>query len=346
MVIRISTTMPPKGPVLFKFGLISDIQHADIPDGYNFSKTSKRYYRQALIATERAVQDFEKANVDFCIHLGDIIDYHNSLQPKSPRGITPSASEKALQDVLDQFEKLEKKQVATLHCLGNHCLYNMSREILNERLGIHHLTDGQPHSYYSYSPHPLYKLIFIDGYDVSFLGWPPGHPRHEEAVKILNQHNPNDDKNSPNGLHGFNRRFVKFGGGLSDTQLQWLDQELSSAKEAGQKVIIASHLCIHPNTCSPVCLLWNYDKVLALIRRWRGVVVATLAGHAHLDGEYMEEEEEEGGGGGGGVYHRVCRAVLETEPGRDAWAVVSVGEEYIDIKGYDTFASAYILYNK
>jgi hypothetical protein len=34
------------------------------------------------------------------------------------------------------------------------------------------------------------------------------------------------EKNSPEGLVGVARRFVKFGGGVSDVQLEWLEQQL------------------------------------------------------------------------------------------------------------------------
>jgi hypothetical protein len=34
------------------------------------------------------------------------------------------------------------------------------------------------------------------------------------------------EKNSPEGLVGVARRFVKFGGGVSEVQLAWLEQQL------------------------------------------------------------------------------------------------------------------------
>ena len=40
-----------------------------------------------------------------------------------------------------------------------------------------------------------------------------------------------------------------------------------------------------------------------------------------------------------GIHHRVCKAVLETEPGRDCYGVVSVFEDRIVVDGADTFAS-------
>ena len=59
-------------------------------------------------------------------------------------------------------------------------------------------------------------------------------------------------------------------------------------------------------------------------------MVATLAGHAHADGEHRDAA---------GIYHRVCKAVLETPPGRDCFALVDVYPDRVVVNGVDTFAS-------
>lgn len=61
---------------------------------------------------------------------------------------------------------------------------------------------GSSGSYYSFSPHPHYRFIVMDGYDVSLLGWPEGHPLHQAAVDILDQHNPNKVKHASGLFHG------------------------------------------------------------------------------------------------------------------------------------------------
>lgn len=72
---------------------------------------------------------------------------------------------------------------------GNHCLYNLQRPVLNERLGM-----GGPEtaSYYAFQPHPRWRFLVLDGYDLSLLGWPPDHPNHQQALQILNEQNPNE----------------------------------------------------------------------------------------------------------------------------------------------------------
>lgn len=54
-----------------------------------------------------------------------------------------------------------------------------------------------------------------DSAAVSTPPQPPLHNRHQSQ-----------NKNSPEGLVGLQRRYVQFGGGCSDQQLEWLDQQL------------------------------------------------------------------------------------------------------------------------
>lgn len=71
--------------------------------------------------------------------------------------------------------------------------------------------------------------------------------------------------------------------------------------------------------------------VIQIMTQYRGTVVAALSGHAHCDGYYYLEEA--------GVHFRVCKAVLETPPGRDCWGIVDVYDSHIEVRGADTFAS-------
>lgn len=97
-------------------GIISDVQYADIPDGASFSGIP-RYYRTSLAILRSAVSGWRDAGVDFCVHLGDIVDGFN------PREL----AEGALDLVVGEFEKLEKPHY---HMIGNHCLYNIPRKVI------------------------------------------------------------------------------------------------------------------------------------------------------------------------------------------------------------------------
>ena len=103
---------------------------------------------------------------------------------------------------------------------------------------------------------------------------------------------PAQEKNSPDGMMGAQRRFVKFGGGMSDEQLDWLkasaaqqilkcphakghsaDQhgltwvapdlqaELATAKDDAQRVIVFCHQPLHPDSCTGTTLAWTYAEV-------------------------------------------------------------------------------------
>ena len=47
-------------------------------------------------------------------------------------------------------------------------------------------------SYYALAPARGWRLLMLDAYDVSLLGWPPGHPHHTQAAAILDDRNPNE----------------------------------------------------------------------------------------------------------------------------------------------------------
>ena len=57
-------------PRLFSFGLCTDVQYADLPQGTSHGGTA-RYYRDSLPALRRAVAAWKERDVDFGMHLGD-----------------------------------------------------------------------------------------------------------------------------------------------------------------------------------------------------------------------------------------------------------------------------------
>ena len=199
----------------------------------------------------------------------------------------------------------------------------MGRPALNAHLELGPV-DGV--SYYSAALAPGVRLIALDGFDISLLGWPEGHPKRVQAEHLLATHNPNANKLSADGLHGAARRFVAFGGGVGEAQLAWLEATLGEARRTGERAIIACHLPIHPATAPGVCLLYNYEAVLeVLAAAGRGVVAATLAGHSHADAHVTCEAT--------GVHHRVLKAVLETPPGDACHAVLELWADRVVVRG-------------
>ena len=70
-----------------------------------------------------------------------------------------------------------------------------SLQALNAKLRMGGATTA---SYYSFEPHPRWRFVVLDGYDISMLGWPEGHAHHEQAKAILEKSNPNEARPSIN----------------------------------------------------------------------------------------------------------------------------------------------------
>ncbi|KAH7446122.1 hypothetical protein KP509_01G040100 [Ceratopteris richardii] len=305
---------------MFSFGVITDIQYADINDGCSFHGVP-RFYRHSLEALQRAIHSWNKrGGLSFIIHLGDIVD---GLCPKEK-------SYEAVTKVLDLFKDLEDLHVH--HVLGNHCFYNLSRHELNHMLQIPG-KDGT--SYYTFTPVSGFRIVVLDGFDISMVGWPEGHPHHTKAILLLQTRNPNEDKNSPEGLSGLEERFVMFNGGVGEEQLSWFHQILENATIDKEKVIVCCHIPLHPDSTYPCALLWNYSDVLNVIHKFQCVKVC-LAGHAHKGG-YTRDSH--------GVHHRVLEAILECPPGTDAFGHIDVYEDCITLVGVDRMDSTVMYFD-
>lgn len=304
---------------LFSFGLISDVQYADIPDGRSFLGVP-RYYRHSILILQRAVKEWNTHHKHtFVINFGDIVDGY------CPR----DQSLNTVKKVVDEFEMFNGP---VYHMIGNHCLYNLPRSELLPLLKIQTL-DGR--AYYDFSPVPEYRFVVLDTYDISALGWPQDHPKALEAMKLLREKNPNENKDSPNNLEGLERRFLKFNGAVGKEQMEWLDGVLQEATELEQKVVVCSHLPLDPGATSKEALLWNYDEVMNLMHKYNCVKVC-LAGHNHTGGSSIDSH---------GVHHRVLEAALECPPGTDAFGSVDVYDDKISLVGTDKMESTDMHFN-
>ncbi|XP_059763744.1 manganese-dependent ADP-ribose/CDP-alcohol diphosphatase isoform X5 [Balaenoptera ricei] len=236
---------PEPGPLsesselLFSFGVIADIQYADLEDGYNFQGSRRRYYRHSLLHLQGAIEHWNKeSSPPSCVlQLGDIIDGYNAQH---------KASEKSLELIMNTFQRLK---VPVHHTWGNHEFYNFSRDYLtNSKLNTKFLEDQIAHhpetvpseNYYAYHfvPFPKFRFILLDAYDMSILGVDQSSPKYQQCLKILREHNPNTELNSPQGLA--EPQFVQFNGGFSQEQLNWLNEVLTFSDRNQEKVVIVS----------------------------------------------------------------------------------------------------------
>lgn len=220
--------------------------------------------------------------------------------------------------MLGVFNKFTKGPV--YHLIGNHCLYNLSRDVLHPKLNI--APDSSKGAYYDFSPHPKCRFVVVDTYDISVLGWPEGHPKRKLATELLNNKNQNPDQNSSAGLVNEDQRWVKFNGALGKEQLDWLEGVLKDAKEKNQIVIVFSHVALHPGI-EMLTTAWDYDEVLKLLYAHDNVKMV-MSGHNHDGGYHMDRR---------GVHHIVLPGVIECEPTTNAYGTVHVYDDCIVVDG-------------
>ena len=185
-----------------KIGLIADIQYADVENGHNFARTIERYYREALNHLKEAVDAWnqEEPKLECVLQLGDIIDGKSKRVKKSQQD---------LEAVLNEFHRLN---CPTYHILGNHELYNFSRQwLLESELNSTKMdacTTPKPGqtAYYHMSPAPGLRIVCLDPYDISMLGHKRDAPEYKEAETRIRKVNHNKDLNAPDGMSTENRR--------------------------------------------------------------------------------------------------------------------------------------------
>ncbi|XP_069785591.1 manganese-dependent ADP-ribose/CDP-alcohol diphosphatase isoform X2 [Narcine bancroftii] len=316
----------------FTFGVIADLQYANVQNGLNYARTRERYYRNSLLQLRRAIKEWNEELITpkFILQLGDIIDGCNS-QIKVP--------EEALQTVINEFTNCASP---VHHIWGNHEFYNFDRKQLAKSvLNSKHLegdvepgdvpcfetevNPDDPEAFYGYhfSPFPKFRFIITDGYDLSILGREKNSEKHNKSVQILKSNNKNENPNSPEGLDGLNKRFLGFNGGFSQEQLEWLNNVLTFSDNNQEKVTVIGHLPVHPYSTDPMCVAWNYNEILSLLHAHPSVI-CFIAGHDHDGGYYLDDH---------GIHHLTFEGVIETSPESQAFGTVHVYEDRMILKG-------------
>lgn len=220
----------------FIFGLIADVQYADIDNGQNFRQTRTRYYRQARNQLVKAQQKFNSLDMNCILQLGDMLDGKNSAF---------GTVEKCYNTILAEFRNCK---APVYHVWGNHEFYNFSRDDLvksdlNSARILEH-NDGEKANYYSFLPDEKYKFIILDCFEFSMLGYSTTSEQYMEAEKFLRKVNHNEDLNDPVGLPKNMTHIVKYNGATSEKQLFWLEEELKTAENMSQNVVIAGNFII------------------------------------------------------------------------------------------------------
>lgn len=326
-------------PPLLSFGVLADIQYAPIGDGFSYGGVP-RYYRHALSTATAAAEHFQKEKVSLVVNLGDSIDGKcqevdtNTYEQREDRNYNPGRA--AIEEVIAALSAYNHGDI--LHTYGNHELYNLEREELGLILKIPFVREpcGDLVGYRSHAvPEAGIRFVVLDSYDVTIGGrCEKTSAKRKQAELILAKHNPNypENENSPEGMRGLQRRYVAFNGAVGEPQIEWLRHTLEKARKNQEKVILLSHQPIYPDSSNAVCLVWNYEEILALLREYPSTVIASFAGHAHKGG-YKRCEES-------GIHFRVFEAALESPDPIKTYGFVDVHEDRLVVRGIGDCESA------
>jgi 3',5'-cyclic AMP phosphodiesterase CpdA len=220
---------------LFEIGLAADAQYADIDS----SKT--RFYRDSIARLGEAVEHFNGRDLEFCVHLGDLID-------------RDWKSFDAISAVLGRSRQRWHQ------LLGNHDfgVLDAEKSHVPERLGM-------KWRYGSFERGRL-RFVVLDTNDVSTYAHAAATPEHAEAERELKR------------LAAEKALQAKpWNGAIGAKQMAWFERECADAARAGQRVIVLAH---HPIFPAGPHNLWNAEQTLAFLDRQKHVV-AWLNGHNH-----------------------------------------------------------------
>lgn len=355
--------------MLFSFGIIADVQHANIDDGHNFHRTRTRYYRHALLKFEQAIDTWNEYDVDFSVQLGDVIDGFSAKygeRDNDTRNIVEvikkfKATGLSVAKHGNVYMSCDDNSIKTpymCHIWGNHEFYNYKRsDLWRSELNSYVSSVGEDSTTKKTSdwtddvnPVQINAFDWTDeevnksrGYYYSFL-----HKGFRFIVldtydigKISRPlgsevHNTalkwlaaSKEKNNRTNVP--DDPTVSWNGALSKEQLNWLRDELVYAKDNDQKVIIFSHIPLHAQASRKASLCWNYEEILSVINSYNTCVVACFAGHFHDGGFYYDTENH--------VYYLTFSGVIERDPGTNAYATVQVYGDHIEMIGYGEIES-------
>eukprot|EP00929_Paragymnodinium_shiwhaense_P113588 TRINITY_DN81874_c0_g1_i1.p1 TRINITY_DN81874_c0_g1~~TRINITY_DN81874_c0_g1_i1.p1 ORF type:complete len:360 (-),score=47.85 TRINITY_DN81874_c0_g1_i1:91-1170(-) len=288
-----------------RVGLIADVQYADAEDGSDYAKTEIRHFRNALKILSNAVKTWNAEGVDTLVQLGDIIDGINSKAGQS---------EAALQSVLNVFNQCTARRRFDL--VGNHELYNFSKEDLPSRLNCTCPSSGK--FYYSAPLSGSWEAIFLDPYEIALMGLAKDSDNAKRAVDLMEKNNPNVLSGGGDWFDGLpinKHRWVPYNGAVADEQLQWLRTKCAELASTNRFAIVFTHIPLVAEATQPKTVTWNTEDILSILHEYRSCVVAVIAGHDHGGGYAVDDA---------GLHHITLNSPMTATPGEDCFAILEL----------------------
>jgi manganese-dependent ADP-ribose/CDP-alcohol diphosphatase len=282
------------------FGIVADVQYADIDDFQ--AKNRIRYYRTSFDRLENALKDWSSSGVgvvghklNFILQLGDLIEASRTSDYYEPR----------LRRVLKLLD--ERADCELFHIWGNHEAHAIKREgLLASPLHTAHRLNQAPQgrrsaNYYFHDITAKLRLVCLDQYEISVLGYGVDDREFKMAVEILekNRSIETSDKAEQERLE----RFKIHNGAMSEEQFVWLENQLKFCRDAKKRVLLCGHVPLLVEAAIADGVAWDAEKILQLIWSFDDLVVAYLAGHYHPGGYAVDKNK---------IHHLTLNSILET----------------------------------
>ena len=248
----------------------------------NCETAGNRFYRESLYKLESCIQQFnQNKKIKFVVGLGDLID----------RDISSYDSVNAI---------LAHSKHPVYNVAGNHD-FGVEKNQLERVPQKLHLQK----TYYSFKKNG-WMFIFLNGNEVTVKSNDPTIVKQaEEMLAKLKQ------DNSPNTY--------EWNGGMSRTQISWMEEQLQKAESKNLKVVLFCHYPLLPLEAHS---LWNSKEVLAILKKYDNVKL-WLNGHNHA-GNYTSQD---------GIYFVNLKGMVETE-NENSYAKITLSKDEITIKGF------------
>lgn len=230
---------------LFSFGAVADIQYADSEPNLHMD----RHFRLSIPKLTEAVAEFNRHDLAFIVHLGDLVDHD-------------LANAKPVLDVL------ATAHAPVRHVLGNHDF--SAEEIESGYSAVPDVmsTLGLSDRYYSFDV-PGWRMIVLDTNEFGIIEHPPDSPEGRPGAELLDS------------LGRAGRVNAKpWNGTIGTQQREWLMQTVRTASEEGrQSAILAHHpvLPVHHDNLLDDQDMKDWLTGLDGLKIW-------LSGHQHAGG--------------------------------------------------------------
>ena len=188
-------------------------------------------------------------------------------------------------------------QMPAYHALGNHDF-----EVADELKGKVVERMGMKSKYYEFSVKD-WRFIVLDGNDVSFHAYPKNSPKYKDAERYYRENKI---------------RSPRWNGAVGSEQVAWLRKILQKAEKQKEQVAVFCHFPVYP---ADPHNLWNAGEIISLFEEF-SCVKAYINGHNHK-GKYGQKN---------GIHYLTLKGMVETED--NAYSIISVAENCLDLKGY------------